>query len=288
LKRDESSKMTIVATPFIKEPDSKRNVTVSLVQNVVASMISLGACLLPANAADRQVRLQTPSEIAKDLSAMPLIAGPVDDAERKINAAVSHLDASARKAAAACKAEGGTDSWWERGINVTMQGPRYLSYDINDNTFCGGAHPNTSKMSIVYDLTNGSPIDWTALLPPSLTGSLQLVAGADGTKMVTLSGRTLRALYLTGYRPRTGDLKKDADDDECRQAVADAGIDGASGLMVWLDAKQGGLVAQFDLAHADQACADSVTIPAAALKVEGAQAILVNAIEAAHAQQRGP
>lgn len=267
---------------------ARGNVTVNIVRDLVVSMISLGACL-PASSADHQVRLQAPSEIAKDLSAMPLIAGPVDDAERKINAAVSHLDASARKAAAACKVEGGTGSWWERGVNVTMQGPRYLSYDINDNTSCGGAHPNTSTMSIVYDLTTGSPIDWIALLPPSLTGSLALVAGADGTKMVTLSGRTLRALYLTGYRPRTGDLKKDADDDECRQAVADAGIgDGASGLMVWLDAKQSGLVAQFDLAHADQACADSVTIPAAALKVEGAQAILVNAIEAAHAQQRGP
>ena len=54
------------------------------------------------------------------------------------------------------------------------------------------------------------------------------------------------------------------------------------GMTVWLDARQGGLVVRFDLAHAIQACADSVTIPAAALRAEGAQPVLVDAITRAH------
>ncbi len=214
---------------------------------------------------------------------MPLIAGPQDEAERKINTALSRLDGTVRKAAAQCRAEGSKESSWERTVHVPMQGPRYVSYEIIDDAFCGGTHPNISIMSIVYDLTTGAPVDWTALLPLSLTGKLALTPGADGTKMVTMSGPTLYALYLTGYRPRSGDAKKDADDDECRGAVAETGDEGsAPGMMAWLDAKEDGLVIQFDLAYVVQACADNVTIPAAALRAIGAQPVLVEALTKAH------
>ena len=250
-------------------------------------LVSALAC---AQAADRMVRLQTPPEVVKGLAAMPSIAEPGDEAERKINAALSRLDASARKAAAECKTDAGKDSSWERSVQVPMRGPRFISYEVVDDTFCGGAHPNTSTMSIVYDLTTGAPVDWTALLPPALTGKPVLASGADGTKMVTLSGQTLYALYLTGYRPPSGAAKKDAEDDECREAVAEAGEGGnAPGMMAWLDAGEDGLVVQFDLAHAVQACADAVTIPAVALRAAGAQPVLVEAVIKAHAASRtGP
>ncbi len=54
--------------------------------------------------------------------------------------------------------------------------------------------------------------------------------------------------------------------------------------MVWLNAKEGGLAVQFDLIHAIQAYADEVVIPVATLRTEGTQAVLVDAIEAAHAK----
>lgn len=232
-----------------------------------------------AQAADRVVTVQKPADLMKGVSAMPSIAGAVDEAERRINAALPRLDANARKAAVQCKADGGKDSWWERTVYATMSGPRYLSYEIIDNASCGGAHPNISTMSIVYDLTTGAPVDWMTVLPPALTGKPVLASGVDGTKMVTLSGQTLYALYLTGYRPRSGDAKKDVEDDECREAVVDAGEEGsAPGMMAWLDAKSGGLVVQFDLPHVVQACADAVTIPPAALRAVGAQPVLVEAL----------
>lgn len=241
-----------------------------------------------AQAADRVVTVQRPADLMKGVSAMPSIAGAVDEAERRINAALPRLDASARRAAMQCKVDGGKESEWDRTVNVTMSGPRYLSYEITDNTFCGGAHPNVSTMSIVYDLTTGSPVDWAALLPPALTGKLALAPGADGTKMVTLSGQTLYALYLTGYRPRSGNAKKDVEDEECREAIAEAGEGGsAPGMMAWLDAKEGGLVVQFDLAHVVQACADEVTIPATALRAVGAQPILVEALMKAEGPSKG-
>ncbi|WP_237479119.1 hypothetical protein [Lichenibacterium dinghuense] len=253
----------------------------------LAVAVLLGA-VSDVQAADRIVRLQTPPEVMKGVAAMPFIAGPEDEAERRINAALLRLDTSARRAAVQCRTAGGKDSWWERNIQVPMSGPRFLSYEITDNISCGGAHPDVSTMSIVYDLTNGAPVDWMSLLPTALTGKPALASGADGTKMVTLSGQTLYALYLTGYRPRSGDVKNDGDDDECRGAVADAGDGGsAPGMMAWIDAKKDGLVVQFDLPHVVQACADSVTIPIAALRAVGAQPILIEALTKAHEGSSG-
>jgi hypothetical protein len=42
------------------------------------------------------------------------------------------------------------------------------------------------------------------------------------------------------------------------------------------------LVVEFDLPHVSRACGDSVTIPATALRVEGANATLVDALLAAY------
>ncbi len=211
---------------------------------------------------------------------MPLIAEPADDAERRINAALLRLDGNVRKAAA-CKAEGGAHSWWERTVDTTMRGPRFLSLTITDNVFCGGGHPNASTMAIVYDLTTGAPVDWTTLLPPALTGTVSLAIGADEAKMVTLASKRLYALYLKGYRPRMGDRKVDGDDEECREAAAQAGSGGLPAMMAWLDAKAGGLAVQFDLPHAIQACADPVVVPVATLRQEGAKLLLTDALDAA-------
>ena len=256
---------------------------------LVAAAAFLAVAAVPARAADRPVQLEPSPEVAPGVAALPSIAAPADDAERKINAALQRLNKSVLKGVAECKTAGGEHSSWDRRVDATMQGPRFLSYAIYDSSFCGGAHDNSSMMAIVYDLKTGAPVDWNALLPASLTGKLSLTEGADGTKMVTLSGRTLYALYLTAYRPRTGDAKKDADDEECRDAVATADADGGTpGMMAWLDAKLDGLTVQFDLPHVVRACADDMTIPATALRVEGASPVLVAAIEAAHARVAPP
>lgn len=101
--------------------------------------------------------------------------------------------------------------------------------------------------------------------------------------MVTLASKRLYALYLKSYRSKTGDAKADAVDEECRQVVAEAGAAAPPPMMAWLDAKAGGLAVEFELAHAVQACVDTVVIPTATLRREGAQPALTDAIEAAHA-----
>ncbi|MBE7246128.1 MAG: hypothetical protein INR63_14365 [Actinomycetospora chiangmaiensis] len=240
------------------------------------------ALINPAWSADRTVSLQARPDLKPGPAAMPQIEAPVDEAERRINAALRRLDGKVREAARACRAEGGAHSSWTRSIRTPMRGPRFLSIAITDDTFCGGAHPNVSTMSIVYDLTTGTPVDWTTLLPGSLTGKVVLATGADGTRMVTLSSKALHALYQKFYRRGPADPKREGDDAACREAVAETSLGEPPAMMAWLDAKAGGLAVQFDLIHAVQACADPVIIPTDTLRCEGAQPVLIDALEAAH------
>jgi hypothetical protein len=166
----------------------------------IVALAAIGLVLgFAAKAADRTVRLQSPPPVGKKAAAMPLVADPSDDAERRINAALKRLDASLRKAIAGCKGSDGAPGDWERKVEPTMRGPGYLSFVIRDMSFCGGPYPPSGTMSIVYDLRTGYPVDWTHLTPPSLTGKVSLNPGMDGTKMVTLASHRLFSLYLGGY-----------------------------------------------------------------------------------------
>jgi hypothetical protein len=239
---------------------------------VAAGLIAIA----PARAADRAVAMHSPALLAENREAFPVIANPVDDAERRINTALGRLEINLRKSAADCKDSDGKPGDWERSVRVPMQGPGFISFVIIDNTFCGGAHPDVGEMAIVYDLRTGAPVDWTHLLPPTLTGKVALAEQMDGTKMVTLASKRLYALFLAGY---DSDHSQDA---ECKQAIKDAGADDPPAMMVWPDAKGGGLTIYFDLPHVVQACGEEVTIPLATLRAEGAQPVLTDAIAAAH------
>ena len=254
----------------------------SLAITALLTVLASSACL-----ADRTVRVRSPSDLAKNLGSMPRIVEPRNAAERKVNAAVARLDASVRKASTACRKDGGARSSWERNVSVPMRGPRFISYRITDNVFCGGAHPSVGTMAIVYDLATGLPVDWSILLPLSFTDKVTLSTAMDGTRTVTLESKRLHALYLERYRPKTGKPNVDAPDDECRDAVTQAGNGEAPGMIVWLDAKQGGLAARFEVSHAVQACVDDVVIPSATLRAEGAEPVLIGAIEAAHSAWQG-
>lgn len=247
-----------------------------------ATLATMLVCMAAtASGANRVVTLRTVAPVAKDIAAMPLIDAPSDEAERRINAALPRFDANVRRAMVECRKDGGRNFDWSRSVEATMRGPGFLSFTINDNAFCGGAHPNSATQAIVYDLATGKPVDWTVLLPSSLTGKLSLQTGMDDTKTVALASRKLFDLYLKLYRPAAAGAKETDEDRECREAVKMAGVDAPPAMSAWLDAKQGGLAVQFDLAHVVQACADAVVVPASTLKAEGAKPALTDALEAA-------
>jgi hypothetical protein len=237
-----------------------------------AVLLAFACAAGSAGAADRAVHLVVPPPVYKDVAAMPQIADPADDAERRINAALKRLDANVLKAAKDCAGDG-----WERSVDVPMRGPGFLSLTVTDSVFCdGNAHPDAGTFSIVYDLATGKPVDWTKLLPASLTGTVALEEQGDGTKIVTLAAKRLFELYMAGYR--AGEAPS-SDLDECKQSLRDQATDAPPAMMVWLDAKEGGLAVEVGLAHVEQACEESVVIPAATLRTEGAQAALLKAFD---------
>lgn len=239
---------------------------------------ALGVVSLPAIAADRPVRMRVPAEIRRHVAALPQIAAPVDDAERRINAAAKQLDRNVRRDPAGCVDPGG-DPGWKRTVEVPMRGPGYISFVIRDFAFCGGAHPAEGTMAIVYDLRTGLPVDWTKLLPSSLTGTVKLTEAMAKTKMVTLASKRLYALYIAGYQPG-GDAE---DQNDCKKAVRRTG-DEPPAMMAWLDAKRGGLAVWFDLSQVDQNCEMAVVIPIATLRAEGVPSPMLGAIGAAKEQ----
>ena len=100
--------------------------------------------------------------------------------------------------------------------------------------------------------------------------------------MVTLASPRLHSLYLSGYDRAIQTAGNDIPAEDlasCKEAVRETDD---PPMMVWLDAKSGGIAIQFDLPHAVQACAVPVVIPLAVLRANGANAALLDAIAAAH------
>ncbi len=236
-------------------------------------------CLLAAGAHAGTLTMTRPAALRKDVAAFPKIARPGDPAQSRIDEALARLDAALPRAIHECRTMSGgpaaADAYWTRTITVTMAGPRFLSFMIVDDAFCGGAHPNTADWGVVYDLTTGRPVDWTRVLPPSLTGKVTLEEGMDNVRTVRLASPRLHALYLAGY----GATDQGSNSD-CRDAVTQT-PDTPPPSSVWLDAAKGGLAVQFDVAHVAQACALPVVIPLATLKAEGASPELIAALAAA-------
>eukprot|EP01037_Dinobryon_pediforme_P014092 gene14092-14211_t len=183
-----------------------------------------------ALAAEAPVQLTVPHDLAKDLAAFPQVSGR-DAIADKINAALTKLDKKVLKARAECVTTKNAD--WSRNIDVTMRGPRFLSYQINDSLSCSGsAHPDTASFALVYDLTTGSPVDWARLLPKSLVETTSLDSAADGTKIGVVGSKLLSKIYIEG-------LGKDIDAD-CKEALSSADLT----FILWLDAKKKGVSVQ--------------------------------------------
>ncbi len=235
-------------------------------RRIKGSIIAFALLTGAAQAANADISLTSPAPLAKDVAAFPKLAAH-DATADKINAALLKLDDRVRKARADCVTS--KDAEWSRSIEVTMRGPRYLSYLVSDSLFCGGAHPDAASFALVYDLTTGNPVDWARLLPKPVVETSSLDSSADGAKIGVVGSRTLSALYVAG-------LGKDLDAD-CKEALTSADLN----FILWPDAKTKGLAMQtVSLPHAMQACADVVAIPTSKLRQLGAAPSLVDALEA--------
>ena len=223
----------------------------------------------PAQAADRVVRMAEPAPLRPDFAAIPRIVDPADAAEQRINAAVRRLDAAGLRAVCA-----GGD--WERQATVTMHGPGFLSLEVSDSFYCGGAHPDDATYTIVYDLRTGHPVDWTKLLPASLTGNVTLQRGADSTQTVYLASAELTRQFWRAQTPPDPKLGN-AGQCEGLRPFGDP-----PPMRIWLDAAAGGLAAMPDIPHGTDSCFEPLVLHAADLRRLGAAPVLIAALEKAH------
>jgi hypothetical protein len=243
---------------------------------VTALIVGILSFTSQAPAADAP-QLKPSPDIAPKIAAFPrLVAAPDNKASQRINQALDKRDASARQMQKDCLAnvDKQSDADYERTIWVTMRGPRYLGFLASDNADCGGAHPDTSQMALVYDLASGAPVNWQRLLPKAMVQGTSTDTAVDGTVAGFVASKTLQSLWLKA------EAAVNPIDPDCEDAVTDPKLT----LSLYPNAKAGGLAVQpGDFAHVIAACADTNVIPTATLRPLGVDAGLLDAIDAAHA-----
>ncbi len=83
---------------------------------------------------------------------------------------------------------------WSRKVIVTMNGPRFLSLVGEDDLFCGGAHPNTYRIAIMFDMDTGDRVDWTRMFAESARVSRYSTGVWDGENGNAIVSPALREL----------------------------------------------------------------------------------------------
>lgn len=246
-----------------------------------AGLAIAAACLafaLGAASAEAPVALKAQPAVGKRTDALPRLVGtsaPI----KKINTALARGDVRLRKAVADCrdgaKSMEATGWSWEREVTAPMRGPAFVSLVAIDGYDCGGAHPDGSTLALTYDLSTGGPIDWSHYLPANLAADQGRSNASDGTVVGVVTSSALIAWYRTAaIGALDGELKTDCKD------VLDTNV---SGLILWVDAKRGGVaMSAADLPHVVAACAVDVVMPLAELRKRGASPKLIDAIDTAH------
>jgi hypothetical protein len=157
---------------------------------------------------------------------------------------------------------------WSRTVRVTMMDPHFLSEIENEDSDCGGAHPNTDQMALVFDMTTGSPVNWAL--------QVQNQAGVSTYKDSTMDGSTVGALVLPALLP----MAVAAAEADCKDAFSDP-----QSFQIWLDAKSGTVVAQaFDLPHAVAVCAEEIHLTIEQARKLGFSENILGPLEEAHRQ----
>lgn len=246
------------------------------------ALVALLACTHPADAQTLRTNaapLSIAPDLFKDVAATPRLDDTVPNS--RFNADMAKLDAWTAAEREPCLAPEMGQPYWERGVALPMAGPRYITVEKTEGSYCGGAHPNWSQIRLTYDLNTGEAIDWNPLLPPEMLGSL-----TPDTMLFTLQTPTVRSVELASwYRAQVlAAMSEDARTREhCDEVLSPAEIESA-GLLLWLDAETPGLAMEIaGVAYADTVCLNPAVMPTSELRTRGVSAGLIDALEAAHA-----
>jgi hypothetical protein len=233
----------------------------------VAAVIGFGLMSPPAHAAG-PLQLKPSPPVAAHIAAFPRVA---DGTGRRVAARINRALTAAEQGLGCSEGKGS----WNRGVNVTMRGPRYLSLLALDDWYCGGAYPDTNVAALVFDLRTGAPIDWQRLFPAGVIQAAGTGPGGGDSEPITVSSAALWELYAKAVAADGTDR-----DEECSKVMADRR---GSGLMLWPAAAADGLgIQQSDFPHVIKACGPPEMLGMPALRKLGLSTILLAAIEEAH------
>jgi hypothetical protein len=226
------------------------------------------------------VQLQPTKQLRKGVDLWPLIANPSTREQQHINASLTKLNQVLTAAVSDCDADyrdwardehqslKGKNGDWERAVKVTMTGPRLLSIVATDDAACGGAHPNSDTMAMVFDLETGKPVNWMKQIAASAKAAPFSDSVVDGSNIGALIVPAIRDLSIAGA------------DSDCKDI-----FDEKQSYQLWPDAKTGTLVAEpFDLPHAVAACAEDLALTLDQARKLGFNESILTAIETAHRQ----
>lgn len=232
----------------------------------------------PAPAANQNSLAFTPTpDLGKDIAALPRLSGATP-AIAAVNADLDTLDAGARESAASCENQDGGYSRW---ISQPMTGPAFVTYAISEEYNCGGPYPSTSQTTVTYDLASGRRLDWSAVLKAMNVTNGDTEGMPAGSVPIVYSP-ALAAWYVRTIKAQI--VGQDGGSEWMEQCapVFDGEEFSANGFRVSASAEAGGLTVSPDLPHVVQACGDAAIMDAAAMRANGVEARLVEAISAAH------
>lgn len=252
-----------------------------------SSRVQWSSSLLAQATAASAVQLAPVTQLRKGVDLWPLIVAPTGPPQQQINATLTRLNqrlvrairtcdtgytASLKRMGPLAKGQQPVSADWDRQVEITMQGPRYLSLVASEEADCGGMYPNSDQMALVFDLATGLAVDWTTMVARSSRPSAYSDAVDDGS--------TLEALVLPALRTH---LIAEADK-ECKSA-----FDPEQSFLIWPDARHQTIVAlPFDLPHVIQACGNTVDLSIAQARKLGFKEDLLTALEKPNPLQAGP
>ena len=199
-------------------------------------------------------------------------------AHEAINADLSRIDAQGDFLRRECLTDGGDNISWERDIDATMTGPRFLGLTVTTAYYCGGAHPGADTRSMTWDRLTDAPLDWTALWPAAQVQPIRPSPDFPPEAAVAMSPA------LVAWFRSTVRAAPEADPawlSDCDAHYGDDPMD--EGVVLWLDAEHNAIVVDLAwLAHAEQACASPQFLPLDEAERLGASPDLTRAVHDAH------
>ena len=246
---------------------------------LAAGLLGLGAMFGQGNGA---FVVQASPALYAGVAAFPRVIageGATPEVAARLNAALAGQDARVAGAAASCRKTAqkakrqAEPKAWQRTVEVTMAGPRYLSLLATDADSCGQTPPHSGAvLPLVYDLATGVTVNWEKLMPAGVRASV--ATGEDGTRLGVVEWPVLQARAM---RDATA---------ECRELIRENGI---LDFALWLDGTQGAMVAEtVSFPNAGAGCEVPLTLTTAEMRQMGFAKDLVDALEIAKAAKSNP